>query len=78
MSSFYKQTVSLKFAVLGGSSTEGGAKGAAHFLAHAAFAGNQTSSGLKLVKHLENLGATFESHADREKVCCRRPLLWHQ
>lgn len=64
----HHQTVSLKFAVLGGSSTEGAAKGAAHFLSHAAFAGTQDSSGLKLVKHLETLGASFESHADREKV----------
>lgn len=61
-------TVSLKFAVLGGSSTEGAAKGAAHFLSHAALAGTQNSTGLQLVKHLESLGASFESHADREKI----------
>lgn len=63
------QVVSLKFAVAGGSSTEAhSAKGAAQFLSTAAFAGNNSSSGVKIVHHLEGLGASFQSYADKEKV----------
>ncbi len=61
--------MSLKFAVSGGSSTEAhSAKGAAQFLSTAAFAGNNSSSGVKIVHHLEGLGASFQSYADKEKV----------
>ena len=61
--------MSFKFAVLGGSSAESKAsKGAAHFLSTAAFAGNNSSSGMKIVNDLESLGATFQSYSDKEKV----------
>lgn len=61
--------VSLKFAVLGGSSTETSAqKGAAHFLSTTAFAGNRNESGLRIVRFLESLGANFSASADREKI----------
>jgi predicted Zn-dependent peptidase len=61
--------VNLKFAVLGGSSTETAAqKGAAHFLSVAAFAGNKHESGLKLVRFLESHGVNFSATADREKI----------
>jgi len=61
--------VSFKFAVLGGSSAESKvSKGAAHFLSTAAFAGNNSSSGMKIVNDLESLGATFQSYSDKEKT----------
>ena len=61
--------VSLKFAVLGGSSTEKAAqKGAAHFLSTTAFAGNRNESGLRIVRSLESLGVHFSASADREKI----------
>jgi hypothetical protein len=54
---------------LGGSSAESAnQKGAAHFLASAAYAGNSNETGFKLVHHLEGLGAHFCAEADREKV----------
>jgi predicted Zn-dependent peptidase len=54
---------------VGGSSTETASqKGAAQFLAAAAYAGNQKNSGLRIVRFLESLGASFSATADREKV----------
>jgi len=61
--------VSMRFAVLGGSSAETEAeKGAAHFLSVSAFAGTQSKTGLRLVRELEDLGATISASADREKI----------
>mmetsp|Transcript_5307 Transcript_5307/g.5807 ORF Transcript_5307/g.5807 Transcript_5307/m.5807 type:complete len:438 (+) Transcript_5307:66-1379(+) len=61
--------VNLRFAVLGGSSTESAKqKGAAQFLAASAFTGNNQNSGLRVVRYLESLGATFNATADREKI----------
>ena len=63
------QLVNVRFAVVGGSSTETAQqKGAAHYLATAAFTGNNESSGLRVVGLLEGLGASFSATADREKV----------
>jgi predicted Zn-dependent peptidase len=63
------QFVALKVAVVGGSSAEGkNAKGAAHFLSKAAFAGSGSHSGLSLVHALESLGANIHAYADKEKV----------
>jgi len=60
---------SIKFAVLGGSSSESATqKGAAQFLASTAFAGNEKNSGLRIVRFLESVGATFTATADREKI----------
>eukprot|EP01039_Chlorochromonas_danica_P001985 gene1985-2165_t len=62
-------TVSLRFAVLGGSSTETATqKGASQLLAAAAYAGNKKNSGLRIVRFLESLGAEFSATADREKI----------
>lgn len=61
--------VNVRFAVVGGSSTETAQqKGAAHYLATAAFTGNNESSGLRVVGLLEGLGASFSATADREKI----------
>lgn len=62
--------MSLKIAVVGGSSTETAAqRGSAQLLASSAFsAGSQSSSGLKIVRHLESLGARLASSSDREKI----------
>lgn len=61
--------VNIKVAVLGGSSAETyEQKGAAHFLAAAAFAGNNKNSALRVVRYLESLGAVVKSSVDREKV----------
>lgn len=61
--------MTLKFAINGGSGSEANnAKGAAHFLATAAFAGNHEHTGLKLVNHLHSLGASFGASSDKEKV----------
>jgi predicted Zn-dependent peptidase len=58
--------------VLGGSSAESDEqKGAAHFLAAAAYSGNHKNSGLRVVRYLESLGAVVKSIADREKVYYR-------
>ena len=60
---------SVRFAIAGGSRYESSSeKGAAHLLAIAGFAGTGKRSGLKLCRDLENLGATFSSSADREKI----------
>lgn len=61
--------MSLKFAVLGGSSAETEEeKGAAHLLSVAAFAGTANKSGLRLMRELEDIGATVSASADREKI----------
>lgn len=61
--------MTLKFAINGGSGSEAAnAKGAAQFLATAAFAGNHDHTGLKLVNHLHSLGASFDASSDKEKV----------
>lgn len=61
--------VSLKFAVLGGSSAETETeKGAAHLLSVSAFAGTGEKSGLRLMRELEDIGATVSASADREKI----------
>lgn len=65
----YPQVVSLKFAIIGGSRSESpDQKGAAHFLSTTAFAGAGDTSGLRLVRYLERLGASFSASADKEKV----------
>lgn len=61
--------VSLKVAVMGGSAVESVAqKGAAQLLAAAAFAGSGEKSGLRIVRELENSGASFTAYADKEKI----------
>mgnify|MGYP003385886377 CR=1 FL=1 len=61
--------VNLKFTVLGGSSAETeDEKGAAHMLSVAAFAGTANKSGLRLMRELEDIGATVSASADREKI----------
>lgn len=63
------QMVSINFAILSGSRAESMTeKGAAHLLATAAFAGTGKRSGLKLMRDLENIGATVGSSVDREKI----------
>ena len=59
----------MNFAILAGSRFESAdEKGAAHMLAVSAFGGTAKRSGLRIVRDLENLGATFRASADREKV----------
>lgn len=61
--------VSLKFALGCGSRHElFPEKGAAHLLAHAAFAGTQKESGLRLMRSLENHGITVGASANREQI----------
>jgi predicted Zn-dependent peptidase len=43
-------------------------KGAAQLLASSAFSSTSTASSIRLVRDLENIGAVFESSADREKL----------
>ncbi|KAJ1427301.1 Metalloenzyme, LuxS/M16 peptidase-like protein [Ochromonadaceae sp. CCMP2298] len=63
------QMVSLKFCIKGGSSSEkAGQKGAAHFLAKSAFVGTSEASGLKMVRFMESIGASFGAYADKEKI----------
>jgi predicted Zn-dependent peptidase len=65
----FLQLVSLKFAVMGGSSAETEEeKGAAHLLSVAAFAGTTNKSGLRLMRELEDIGASVSASADREKI----------
>jgi len=65
-----QQSVSLRFSVSGGSSSESAAqKGAAHVLAVSGFTnGTVKRSGLRLIRDLENVGAVISSSVDREKV----------
>ena len=66
---FSWKRVSLQFSITGGSSTElPSQKGAAHFLASAAYSGNQKNTGVRLVRFFESLGVAFSARADREKV----------
>ena len=59
----------MKFAVLGGSAAEAAEeKGAAHMLSVAAFAGTANKTGLRLMRELEDIGATVSASADREKI----------
>eukprot|EP01006_Ploeotia_vitrea_P019766 TRINITY_DN52006_c0_g1_i1.p1 TRINITY_DN52006_c0_g1~~TRINITY_DN52006_c0_g1_i1.p1 ORF type:complete len:434 (-),score=12.37 TRINITY_DN52006_c0_g1_i1:52-1353(-) len=61
--------VSLKFAVLGGASAETEEeKGAAHMLSVSAFAGTKNKNGIRLMRELEDIGATVSASADREKI----------
>lgn len=61
--------VSLKVAVMSGSSAEAAdQRGAAQLLAAAAFAGSGESTGLRVVRDLESVGATFSAYADKEKI----------
>lgn len=61
--------VSLKFSIMGGSGAETEVqKGAAQLLSTASFAGNKTSSGLKIVRALDDVGAIIKSSVDREKI----------
>jgi len=54
---------------MGGSSAETEEeKGAAHLLSVAAFAGTTDKSGLRLMRELEDIGATVSASADREKI----------
>jgi len=43
-------------------------KGAAQLLASSAFSSTSTASSIRLIRDLENIGAVFESSADREKL----------
>jgi len=62
-------TVSFKIAVAGGSSAETFCeKGAAHMLSITAFAGTSKRSGLRLMRDLENIGATVSATATREMI----------
>jgi len=66
---YNSSVVSLKFAIIGGSRSESSdQKGAAHFLSTTAFAGAGDTSGLRLVRYLERLGASFSASADKEKI----------
>lgn len=59
----------IKFAVVGGSSVETAAqKGAAQFLAAAAYSGDKNNSALRTIKQLEKLGVKYSAEADREKI----------
>lgn len=61
--------VSLMFGVMAGAKNESmSSKGAAHMLSTCAFAGAGETSGLRLVRDLENLGASLSSTADREVI----------
>ena len=61
--------VSLIFGILAGAKNETpSSKGAAHFLSTCAFAGAGETSGLRIVRELENHGATLTSTADREVI----------
>jgi len=61
--------VTVNFAVMSGSRAEGPSeKGAANLLAVSAFAGTGKRSGLKLMRDLENIGATVGTSVDREKI----------
>ncbi len=63
--------------MLGGSSAESDEqKGAAHFLAAAAYSGNHKNSGLRVVRYLESLGAIVKSSADRERVFWNQKHFW--
>lgn len=65
----YSNLVNLKFAVLGGSAAEAeDEKGAAHMLSVAAFSGTTNKTGLKLMRELEDIGASISASADREKI----------
>lgn len=66
----FSPVVSLKFAIYGGSGAETeDQKGAAQLLSVAAFqGGNGEQSGMRVVRALENLGATIKSSVDREKI----------
>ena len=68
--------MSINFAVVSGSSAEGASeKGAASLLAASAFAGTGKRSGLKLVRDLENIGATVGATVDREKITYKLTVL---
>jgi hypothetical protein len=76
------QVSTIKFTIASGSRAESlSEKGAAHLLAVSAFAGTGKRSGLRLIRDLENLGATVRASADREKVeiliVLDRFLQWH-
>mmetsp|Transcript_11659 Transcript_11659/g.11691 ORF Transcript_11659/g.11691 Transcript_11659/m.11691 type:complete len:451 (+) Transcript_11659:84-1436(+) len=61
--------VSIKVVVSGGSGYESvSEKGSAHMLSVAAFSGHTKKSGLRLMRDLENMGASVSSSADREKI----------
>ena len=76
------QVSTIKFTIASGSRAESlSEKGAAHLLAVSAFAGTGKRSGLRLIRDLENLGATVRASADREKVelsvVLDKFLQWH-
>lgn len=61
--------VSLKFSLIGGSRLESSSeKGVSHLISVSAFVGTQKRSGLKLIRSLENIGASVSSSSDREKI----------
>lgn len=61
--------VTMKFSLLGGSSSElPHQKGAAHFLSLAAYSGNKKNTGLRVVRFLESLGSSIKASSDREKI----------
>lgn len=65
---FDAKVASFKISTEAGSAYESlSQKGAAHLLATSAFANTSTASSIRLIRDLENLGAVFESSADREK-----------
>lgn len=62
-------TVTMKFVVTGGSSSETvSEQGFSHFLSSTGFVGTAHRSGLRLIRDLENVGAVVEASADREKI----------
>ena len=68
--------MTLNFAVLAGSRSESTSeKGAAHLLSVAGFAGTGKRSGLRLLRDLENVGATVGTSVDREKITYKVTVL---
>ena len=68
-SRFRPQVASFKFSVSAGSAYESlSQKGAAQLVATSAFCSTAKTSSIRLVRDLENIGAVFESSADREQI----------
>lgn len=69
----------VKFAVVGGSSVETAAqKGAAQFLATAAYSGDKNNTAARTIKQLEKLGVKYTATADREKIVYSATFLANQ
>jgi predicted Zn-dependent peptidase len=62
-------SVGLTFSVAGGSRAESDSEsGFSHILASTAFNGSSNSSPLRMIRNLENAGASFSASADRESI----------